>query len=123
MPVRAPNALNLTTEPLNPFRGPPKQLLKLSSGATGRRVKVSCATDGASERPLISVIAEEFSALVGRTFLWLRFFFSQKEMSSPSGETLTRKLLKNLNKYKIEKCLAKRRNTDNPLKDKRNKEA
>jgi hypothetical protein len=63
-------------------------LLKLSSGATGRRGKVSCAKDGASERPLISVIVEEFSAFVGRTFLWLRFFFSQKEMSSPSGEML-----------------------------------
>ncbi len=94
-----------------PFRGPPERLVKLSSGATGRRVKVSCATDGASERPLISVIAEEFSALVGRTFyvhgctvfgdamdgkepLWLRFFFSQKEMSSPSGEKKTINLLK-----------------------------
>ncbi len=33
-------------------------------------------------------------ALVGRTFLWLRFFFSQKEMSSPSGEKQTKKWLK-----------------------------
>jgi hypothetical protein len=62
-----------------PFRGPPEQFLKLSSGATGRRGKVSCATDGASERPLISGIAEEFSVLVGAFFVWSLCFWASKK--------------------------------------------